>query len=534
MEEEWDSEQETMQNVIEDLIDDEGSDTTTIKEALAQYEEDYGQDIFWKFAWFHVYEIDERPEDMLKILNSIDEQEADADLLNTSYARAYFANGMFQKAMDSLEQVDDAVDTEDALKVINMKAFINMGLGEFAKAASCFEDLMLELPEPQLMAACGLCYIKLGKRERAKEYLERACSSLEHWDDNWLVGLICSLKLPEQIDFDDPIIPRNLKKAVERYLDQEEGYYPIPMNMLEDAIAEDPVSYLPFIQEELRKNKDSHMTNYLTAICYEKLGDEKSARKYLRKTLVLPLDEQGKQLAYDDQVSLKLMALYRLKYSPKVNENHLVSIFHECQNNPESVANVFLYCRMIENYKVLGYIYDNYDGWDIPFFDDEHLNSSVNDALITLYNERGEYEKSLPLLETMLADRHDLHFLSVYAYTLAVAGQPFPSFYQEKPEGPRPWEFIFALLYLLFRFSIYEVDTSEDFYSVLAGAISRMLYDQEHEKDSADWSILAGFAVAFEEEIRQLLALNVSTSREQRDVVELFLSTLSKAHENTE
>lgn len=481
------TEQEDLQFRITEAVAD-GDDVQEVHQMLSHYEELYGQDLFWKQTRFDLAEVEKDPKRMSEILSMFDPDEVDPLMMEMNRARVSFLFGEYQEAMDALNHIGSLDDSEEALMFLHLKAYCALALHDYKLAANCMEDVLLDFNDTQSLVVCALAYLAMGDHERAESYLKPALERMDDGDLEWMVSFMISFELTDLLE--DPVFPN---AARQMYLEELEENSGISLHSVEMLIDNRPEVILSFIHEELDDHEINSVTQYLTALCYEKLNDEKMAKKYFRKCLRTPFPQDATEEDYREILPLKLISLERLGMSDKASENAVMDLFEQTRKYPDCLLDLISYCGIHHYMDCLETILMEEPLPETTTDKDEFM---LKDALMEFLMSHDELSPAVDLAFSMYGRRDDLMYLLKFAYLCSFADEKvdFPDVDSVEAGPADPGDFVLRL----------HIEMLLDHRDSFVKHYKKALREKRYRPDE-DWSCLDDYLNIFQEDIADML-----------------------------
>lgn len=416
---EADQEMESLKARILDLFA-QSPDDPLVRESLDDYEQTYGKDLFWKLISFDLAEV-EHDIDGMKALEAMMADEPIGDIMKAlNAARIAYSEEDYPRAMEELNQASPMSDSEEDLIYLHLRGIVAFALKDYKESARCMEDVMLDMNDEQIAGITGLCYLRLGDEERAKEYLERMLEDNRSEDYGWLYDLLTTFHEFDIISH--PVFPEKVRVLLEMQYIDEVGF---SIGRFEEAIQENPEKFVPVLATLAEQMPDHEMPVFFLGVCLDAAGDSRGARKMYRRTLRMPASrESWMDSQVQSQLTLKLQALNRLDYSRQVQLRYLREFWQAAEeaHDDASQIDIILYAALSE---LNGFLKEVIDPKNMPvcrnIYDERKLHNALLffyyqiDAVYLAY-EQAEYLYANKLLTEVLAILVTAFLFEVYEY----------------------------------------------------------------------------------------------------------------------
>ncbi len=414
-------EQESFRARILDAVMD-GADEETIRTMLDDYEEQYGQDLFWKMTTFDQAEVSHDVEEMKQMYELMENEDVSTTMRHICGARIRYCQNDFEGALEELAQVENLEDNEESLIYLHLKGLICYGLKRFDQAASCLEDIMLDVDDDQVAGITGICYLHLGKIERAREYLEQMEAKNSEGSYGWLYELLTSFDDIEIIQ--NPAFPESARKEIQEMIHEDFG---LSIMQMEDIVNQAPDAFLPVLLGMVKEGMDDEEAiYYLIGTCYSHLGDDKEARKWYRKALRTPLpDHTLEKEAERSAIEIRLLSLSLLEYSKPVQMRYCREFLHYPNVSQSDLCDLILYGALNHLNALVAEILSEKGR---PHPDNSIDARKLHHALMYYYYSNGKLYEALSEARIMYQKGLLIDVLSILmtAYLFWVFGEPRP------------------------------------------------------------------------------------------------------------
>lgn len=475
-------EQESLRSRILDAVMD-GADEEAVRAMLDDYEQQYGQDLFWKMTSFDQAEVNHDLSEMKRMLDLMETEDISKTMRHVCAARVCYCQEDFEGALAELNQVETLEDNEESLVFLHLKGLICYGLKRYEEAAACMEDIMLDVEDEQVAGITGICYLHLGKTDRAREYLDKMTSKDAPGSYDWLYELLSNFNDLKIIEH--PAFPEEVRKAIQSMFYSDAS---LAVTDMEDMIADNPGVFLPVLKEMAKCDlPDPEVIYYLLGICYNQLDREKEARKWLRKALRQPITQPSRLLEPGTStLQIRLLALSLLNYSAPVQLRYCREFMHNEFVSSSDLIDLIFFGAFSSLPRLVEDILSE-DG--VPVTEDSFEERKLHHALLYHFYTTGQMRAAMPQAQLLYKDGTLIDPVSILitAYLFWIFGEPRPEASTKRDD------YVNLRLYLIDQLITLEQMRLDDNVTGFRRKIIRM-YQERKNDDDPGWEIFDDFS----------------------------------------
>ncbi len=404
---------------------------------MYQYEQQFGRDQFWLCRMLDYYEVLTDTVHMKEIVEEMEEApDCDEVLVTMSRARILYTEGNFKEAIAVLDQESvDSRDDEQGLMYLHLKGLCAFGCKDYKTALGCFEDVLLEFDDAQTAFLAALCYLHLGRENRAKEIIAHYGEQLTGDEEmKWVNAIAHTFDEAETLA--NSIMPEPIKEmagalSIENFIAD-----------LAHLALEDPDSAIDILKEIHSMGGDDAPVLYMLGTACELAERKQEAKKWFRLFLKTSVAAET-EIDMLGNVRHHLQALDYLDYAPSTALPHLKRMVQEAENKRMPAYGLLYYS--LDHLQTTDFLH-----WYLNKY--SHLPGELDDAYDPMVDQiylisdfmDGEYESALSVARHLAG-----HFGVRAMNELDKAGRLFYEFEEEfQPRWAEPEDAPNLTLYL--------------------------------------------------------------------------------------